>query len=299
MEKRNPVLAESQYPLPSEAQILLVTPEMASDWISHRSYDRNRKISKVIVAKYLQDMKAGRWKTTRQGLIFDTQGKIIDGQHRLSAVANGEMTVAFWVYPNESRDTFEVLDQGYKRLPSHLLALPYASAVAAGARYLAVLADEDPWSLPRFNRVTTPEIFQTVYEWPELSRYVTRAYDVRTATSITISPHLAVLAQAARTELGTPEKIKSWMDGLVSGDNLAADDPRLHLRNRFTRAYHVLRGNMNRDLNYNLIAKAWNDYAQGRSMAQLRWRTNEGITPVVGFDWSKYNAEKESNDGRA
>src|SRR6266576_1151480 len=220
MELTNPVLADSQYPLPSEAQIVLVTPEMASDWLSHRTYNRNRRISKSVVGKYMTDMRGGRWKTIRQGLIFDTEGKIIDGQHRLSAVANGELTVAFWIYPNEARDTFDVLDQGLKRQAAQLLGVTNASVVAGAARHLAVLSDQDLWSFPRMSKVTNPEIYATVQEWPELTRHSTSAQEVRIATWITGSPHLAVLAQASRTELGTPEKIEGWVKGLITGDNL-------------------------------------------------------------------------------
>lgn len=289
-------LGEPQYPLPSEAQILLVSPEMASDWLSHRTYDRNRKISKAIVGKYMADMKGGRWKTTRQGLIFDTDGKIIDGQHRLAAVANGEVTVAFWVYPFESRDTFEVLDQGYKRLPAHLLGVPNANTVAAGARYLAALADEDTWEMHRFGRVTTPEIYSVVQEWPELSRYSVPVNEIRIATWITGAPHLSVLAQAARTEYGTPEKIEAWRTGLLTGQDLASTDPRLQLRNRFTRAHQVMSGSKNRTLVYSLITKAWNAFAEGKETSVLRWAGSERIPPVLGFDWAKHNADIKNKE---
>ncbi len=294
MQQTNTVLAESQYPLPSEAQILLVTPEMASDWLSHRIYNRNRKISKAVVAKYLNDMKQGRWRTTRQGLIFDTLGKIIDGQHRLSAVANGDVTVAFWIYPDEARDSFAVLDQGYKRTAAHLLATPYSMHIASSARYLAALSDQDPYSMPRFGRVTNPEIYNTVQIWPELTRMAELAVNVRTATGIIASPHLAVLAQAARTEHGTPEKFEAWKRGLMGGDNLSRTDPRLQLRNRFMRSGRMLTGSKNRDVVYGLIAKAWNAFAEGQQISILMWRVNEGVTPIAGFDWSKNNTDEEN-----
>lgn len=285
---------ESNYPLPSEAQILLVTPEMASDWLSYRSYPRNRKISRAIVGKYLQDMNAGRWKTIRQGLIFDTQGYLIDGQHRLSAVANGTAAVAFWVYPNEARDTFALLDQGYKRAPAQMLGVPYSSIIAAAARYLAVLADQDPYSLPRFNRVTNPEIFATVEQWPELVTMAELSGNVRNTAGIAQSPHLAVLAQARRTEFGTPENFEAWKQGLMHGVGLERTDPRLQLRNRFIRQGHTLKGSSNRDAVYNLIVKSWNSFVTGQEVNVLMWRAPEGTIPVIGFDWDKNNSSKEA-----
>lgn len=305
MEKTNLVLTESQYPLPSESQVMVVTPEMASDWMTHREYDRNRRPSRSVTGKYKNDMEAGRWKVARNaGLIFDTYGKVIDGGNRLTSLANcdpevlqqryGVKGVAFWVYVDEPRDTFEVLDQGYKRQAAHLLGVPNSTTVAAAGRYLAALSDQDRWSMPRFPRVSNPEIYATVKAWPELSRYTVAAQEIRIATWIISSAHLAVLAQASRTELGTTEKIESWRTGLLTGDNLSAQDPRLQLRNRFIRQHQHLSGSKNRDLVYNLITKAWNAYVNGQGMQVLRWVPSEGIVSVSGFDWSKHNSDKEA-----
>jgi len=206
-------------------------------------------------------------------------------------VANGEITVAFWVYPNEPRDTFDALDQGYKRQPAHLLGVPNAVSVAAGARYLGALADEDPFDMPRFTRITSPEIYSLVQEWPELSRHSVCALEIRNAAYITPAAHLAVLAQASRTEYGTPEKIEAWRKGLMTGDSLSTYDPRLQLRNRFVRNHRNMSGAKNRNLVYATIVKAWNAWAEDRSLAILRWTPAERLPAVIGWDWAKYNNE--------
>lgn len=302
MEKTNPVLAQSQYPLPSEAQILPVTPELASDWRQHRTYENNRKVSPAVTARYQRDMEAGLWKLTRQGLIFDTLGKVIDGGHRVAALANadhdslvkhyGEAAIPFWIYPNEARDTFDALDQGYKRQASHLLHVPNATTVAAGGRWLAALESQDVLGLPRFQGITNPEVYATVRAWPELERYSSQVNNLRLRTYITAAPHGAILAQAARTEFGTPERIEEWINGLNHGVSLDHQDPRLKLRNRFLVAHHALKGTINRNLVYALICKAWNAYALGESINQLGFRPSvEAFPRVVGFDWTTYNKE--------
>lgn len=302
MEKTNPVLAESQYPLPSEAMSLLVSPEMAADWRQYRTYDHNRKVSPHVSSRYQRDMESGLWKLTRQGLIFDTAGKLIDGGHRVSALANashdaltkhyGEPAVPFWVYPNEARDTFDTLDQGYKRQAAHLLHVPNSSTVAAGARWLAALANQDILGLPRFQGLTNPAVYQTARQWPELERYSSQVNNARLTTYITGAPHLAVLAQASRTEFGTPERIQEWFQGIMSGVGLADNDPRLKLRSRFLISHHALKGTANRTIVYGLIAKSWNAFAQGEGMNQLSYRSRvEAFPKIVGFDWSAQNKE--------
>ena len=293
---------ESSYPLPSEAQPLLVTPEMASDWRTFRSYDNNRRVSPAVTGRYQRDMESGLWKLVRQGLIFDTTGRYIDGGHRITAVANsshdlltkhyGQPAVEFWVYPNEARDTFDALDQGYKRQASHLLHVPNSTTVAAGARWLAALASQDVLGLPRFSGLTNTEVYATARTWPQLERYSSAVNNIRLRTYITGAAHAAVLAQAARTQYGTPEKIEAWFDGLLHGVGLPDMDPRLKLRNRFLMSHHALKGTSNRNLVYALITKAWNAYAEGREINLLGWRSSSEAFPVVtGFDWHTYNKE--------
>lgn len=53
----------------------------------------NRRIRKARVKHYAAMMKAGQWKLIHQGVAFDTQGKLIDGQHRLLAVRESGMSI--------------------------------------------------------------------------------------------------------------------------------------------------------------------------------------------------------------
>lgn len=296
------ILTESRYPLPSEATDMLVTPDMASDWRTFRTYEHNRRVSPAVTQKYQRDMESGLWKLTRQGLIFDTAGKLIDGQHRMAALANssedlltkhyGQPAIPFWVYPNEARDTFDAIDQGYKRQAAHLLHVPNATVVAAGGRFLAALASQDVLGLPRFQGITNTEVYATVRKWPELERHSSPIGMARLKTYIPGAQHGAILAQAARTEFGTPERIQAWFDGIMSGVGLDERDPRLKLRNRFLISHNALKGTANRNTVYALITKAWNAFAQDEKINQLSWRTTAETFPrVVGFDWSTYNKE--------
>lgn len=295
--------SESNYPLPSEGMVIGVTPEMASDWLSTRRWQHQRRQSTSIVAKYLKDMKEGRWKLTRQGLIFDTEGYMIDGQHRLRAVANAqpeELTAAyghpwvdFWVYPDEPTDTFDSYDQNFRRIAAHLIDEPNSIPLAAGARFLASVADLDPWSFPRFGRLTTSEILATKASWPELSRYAAETISVKNRIGMSVPAHLAVICQASRTPLGTPEKINAWFDVLRSGACDNPNDPRLRLREKFMRDSRNLSNATFRPLVYSMIVKAWNAHAKGEEIPVLRWAQSERIPTVEGFDWKSVKNNNE------
>lgn len=80
-------------------KVLLVTPDMASNWLTMNK--NNRKVLKERVREYAQAMLAGRWSLTHQGIAFDTAGNLLDGQHRLMAIVMAgipiEMNVTFGV----------------------------------------------------------------------------------------------------------------------------------------------------------------------------------------------------------
>lgn len=295
--------ADDPYPLPSRSRILPVTQEMASSWLSYRgAHPKMRPLSKSVAAGYQQLMEAGDWReATPEGLIFDTEGYGISFQHRMKALANanpakltahyGAAELRFWIFPDQSRDIATYLDQGFRRTAAHMLVgKPYAKDVGAGARYLAALADGDLWGLPRYNGVKVPEIVATARQWPELEWYPSEVWAVWRATGVHAGAHLAVMAQAGRTE--HREKISDWLDGLRTGTGLLDGDPRLVLRERFRGGFISVGQVPKREQVYALVVKAWNAYAAGERLTNigLRQRAGEMLPTVVGHSFASLGA---------
>src|SRR5262249_11917158 len=67
------------------------------------------------IFKYADDMLAGRWRLSFQGIAFDTSGRLIDGQHRLLAVLRSGMTIPFMVFRNVDMEIADSIDTGRKR----------------------------------------------------------------------------------------------------------------------------------------------------------------------------------------
>lgn len=277
--------AEDPYPLPSESGVYDVSPEMASSWLSYRAtHPMLRPFSRTTAARYQADMEAKRWKqATPEGLIFDTEGYIISAQHRLKAQANANLTLKWRIFVNESRDIAPFLDQGFRRTAAHVIRMPYGKDMGAGARHLAALADGNAFGMPRYNSVQVPETVATYKAWPELNWYPSPAWAVWRATGIPVGPHLAVLAQASRTDHGL--KAEDWLEGLRTGADLRKGDPRLLLRERFNGGF-VTVGQVNkRDQQYALIVKAWNAFVTGTTITGqgFRFKLGELLPAVEGF----------------
>ncbi|WP_372918731.1 hypothetical protein [Sandarakinorhabdus sp.] len=97
---------------PVTGRLVLVTPDMAREWLTYNNI--NRRIRRPVVALYAAIMRANHWRATHQGIAFSSTN-LIDGQHRLLAII--ELNISQWmmVFVEQQDDTFGVLDHGYNR----------------------------------------------------------------------------------------------------------------------------------------------------------------------------------------
>jgi hypothetical protein len=178
-------------------------------------------------------MKAGRWLETHQGIAFDTDGRLIDGRHRLMAVAASGVTVRMWVFPEQTRETFDVIDTGYARAAAQFLPSTAPSMAAGAVRYIAAVIDKDFKGIYR-NKMPLHEVLEAHRQWPEIENWTLATYGARSVAAVPPSPLLAIVAMGERGGVPAPV-IADFLSGLKSGAIGDAHDPRLLLRNRFIR----------------------------------------------------------------
>ena len=74
-----------------KAVIQRVTPNIAREWL--KTNESNRTLRPQRVRQYANDMKAGKWNLTGQGITFGKNGNLLDGQHRLHAIILADTAV--------------------------------------------------------------------------------------------------------------------------------------------------------------------------------------------------------------
>ena len=92
----------------------VITPAMASNMLETINV-KNRKIRPAVVERYAAMIKNGEWKLSPEAIVIANTGRLLNGQHRLSAVAKANMAVRLLVIRGPSEDVFEVLDRGVLR----------------------------------------------------------------------------------------------------------------------------------------------------------------------------------------
>jgi hypothetical protein len=116
--------------------IVRVTPELAREWLDANT--RNRNLNKRHVVHMADVMSAGDMVLNGETIIFDSNGVLLNGQHRLWGCIKSGHHFDSVVIRNVSPDVFDTLDGGRKRKVGEMLAMNgeqnssnVASAIAA------------------------------------------------------------------------------------------------------------------------------------------------------------------------
>lgn len=91
----------------------LVTPERAARYLKNNH--GNRKLKPSVVARYAATMLSGNWVLSPEAICFAPDGRVLNGQHRLTAVINSGVPTPFLIIRGVSPEVFKVLDRGATR----------------------------------------------------------------------------------------------------------------------------------------------------------------------------------------
>lgn len=178
----------SQKPL-LKTELIFVTPEMAKDWL--RKNAGNRKLKRHKVAKLRADLRHGRFKTTHQGIAFNCNGDLKDGQHRLTAIA--EEGIAAWMMvttglPNEA---VTVIDRGAGRSLTDNATMTGLNVTKQDVA-VSYVAMEAPVSIAHSSSTSEYEVFEFI----ERHRDAIEAVRVPAKKRLSIAPVMAAFMRA-------------------------------------------------------------------------------------------------------
>lgn len=74
-----------------------ITPTKAANYLQQNNNNPRKKINRNVVKSYAADMKAGKWNVNGEAIVFDANGDLKNGQHRLLAIIESGVTVRILV----------------------------------------------------------------------------------------------------------------------------------------------------------------------------------------------------------
>jgi hypothetical protein len=104
------------------SSLMTITPEMAQNWLDN-SNNHNRPLSMAYCERLARDMREGNWKTTHEGIAFSSHGRLLDGQHRLTAITLAKVSVTMFVWFDVPPESLMAINNGRPRNLVDLLSL--------------------------------------------------------------------------------------------------------------------------------------------------------------------------------
>jgi hypothetical protein len=271
-----------------EVEACFVTPPIAAEWMKRNL--RNRNQSDKDMLNIAQAMKRGEWVVTGETIVFDSDGVLVDGQHRLRAVMHSGVSV--WaiivrgVAPVLAQDATGVVRRRTLNTQLQVRKEKNANSLAAAINYLWQLREHG--SLAGRSNPSVTQGLEYLNAHPEIRDHQRARHNLR-YSPMKFSEGLAAALSYEFSQVDAQDNDTFW-ELFASGAELAEDSPILHLRNRLIShaqsSSKVSHSRLTIEHRAALTIKAWNLWRQGRTVRQLTWKPG-GAKPEPFPTWTQ------------
>ena len=143
-----------------------MTPEKAKQILVAKNRN-NRSIKASNLKRLTTAIENGEWRLTNQGIAFDDQGNLIDGQHRLAAILQTGKTLPLLVGTNMDPRIFDCVDTGAARTAGDgidILGSSHGKYIAAAIKCYHLY---NHWPKRAWSSTVTPSSAQIVKIYEE------------------------------------------------------------------------------------------------------------------------------------
>jgi hypothetical protein len=247
-----------------------VTPDLARTYLEANT--RNRNLRKPYVAHLASLIASGEFFPCVGSISFDVDGRLIDGQHRLSAIVMADAPVKLIVVRNAPTEAQAVIDTGNRRQNADWLTMrkiKYAKLAAAAIKMILDYRDN-------------PEMdFQNDLKKSRSALEIERFYNDNSSIAESVEcgiklRHIIFESTAAFTHytLGVidPTSRDYFFSKLEMPEHISADSPIMVLRTSLERFRHEQRNSYHRHRHHIEISRifhAWNLFRTGKTAKRL------------------------------
>lgn len=269
------------------SRVMQISPQVAAEMLE-RNHE-NRPLDRGRVTFLREAIDRDEWQVSHQGIAFSGafhDSRLLDGQHRLEAIRLSGRTVPLLVFEHVPEETFSVMDTGRARTASTVLAMQGerdSSLMAATIRHIhlyRVMPDAE-WK-GRLSQLTNAQVLTFLEAHRD---QVVEACGVARMMSKErlIIPTAAAVGYYTSSEASPTVDQSSWVEGVITGADLAPGDPRLALRNALISMGTGSSGRRRSDSRgqLGLYLKAWNAWVLQKPVKQLRFQRGESMPKPV------------------
>lgn len=252
------------------AHMMELTPAMATAMLERNTH--NRTISGSRVEQYVNDMKAGNWVFNGEAIKIAEDGTILDGQHRLWACMESDVTISTLVIRGLRHETQETMDQGRPRGLSDVLKLRGEKnhmQLAATTKIVAFyMRDGVPFQGAFAPGITVHAALRVLERNAEIRDSVIKALELRKNWI----PLSAVGALHFLFSTVDQTDADDFVFKLMRGEQLTAADPIWVLRERLIKSHGNRLEPLEPRVKLAFLIRTWNAYRANEQIVRLVWK---------------------------
>lgn len=243
-----------------------VTPQDAARMLG--TMQGNRALRSRVVQRYAREMIAGKWLLNGESIKLATDGRLIDGQHRLNAVVLAKIPIRMCVVRGVDAGAMITLDTGVGRTFHDV-------GVIAGRSYTQQVGPIIRWwfkyqtGSPTVGNTPSIQEMQAILDdhpgITESAAFICKLQTVRTRCI----PSVQGFVHAYASERYDRDMADLFMQDLNDGARLEKTSPIYALRKRLVDAPEGRRPLPTHALAWTI--KAWNFWVAGESVQVLKW----------------------------
>lgn len=251
-----------------------ITPEIANKLLGQNN--GNRKLSYRNVQFLYSQMASGNWMLTADTIKIGSNGRLMDGQHRLQALLKYGKPLEMFVAEGLDDNVMPVLDTGKNRTAGDVLSMNgfKSSNNIAGAVRVILLFNQGVYAVDKAGKIskaTNASILKFTEENPEIHEVMTYVNGIYRQFRFMTQSNLAMLYWVLSKKNATQCDI--FFEKYATGIELGVTSPIRHLRERLLKN-SVNKSKLSTRDKIALFIYAWNAFRDGKKMQQLTLQKN-------------------------
>ena len=213
-------------------EIKTIKPEEAV-FLLENPYENQRPIRPKVVSDLEREMRQGTFQLSTDAILI-LRGRLGNGQHRLTAVAQSGKPQQFLVLKTNDESIFKILDCGLRRSVGDAINLPNQTNVTAAARWIMALESEQatPSSGLANSKTTRSEMMgfieKNMDQLQDASKFASQLYAKSGLLSKSVAT--AFICISKRKSKATEESARALLESIYTGVN--CNGPANDFRNR-------------------------------------------------------------------
>jgi hypothetical protein len=269
-------------------EIVIITPEMAKEWLDKSKFD-NRNISRTNLNRIKKDIENGMWVFDGNPIRFNSEGDVIDGQHRLQAVIQTGKPIRSMVIVGIADRAKLTIDTGNTRKTSDILhfsgvknSVPMSVAARLLVGYNETNGDMVLYLKSHSIRgISAQSINDCIEDNPGLLDSVTFATSKLNAKKILGCGCLGFLHYILSIEPRYGYLADEFFERFDSGVGLEDGSPIAAARNAISMGLNYKGGREYLVAKCAIIIKAWNLYTKDKQAKYIRYSKSEQFPKIA------------------